>query len=43
MTNAYEKTDEKRKQLDELANSFFPNLSAPELVSAAKEFEQSLN
>ena len=43
MANVYEKTDEKRKQLDELANSFFPNLSSPELVNAAKEFEQSLD
>lgn len=42
MANVKEKTDEKRKQLDELADSFFPHLSSPELVSAAKEFEQSL-
>ena len=43
MTNVKEKTDEKRKQLDELANRFFPYLSAPELVRAAKAFEQSLD
>lgn len=42
MTNIKEKTDEKRKELNRLAERLFPALSSPELVREALEFEQSL-
>ena len=42
MANEKEKTDINRKKLDELAEFFFPMLSAPELVRLAREFEDSL-
>ena len=42
MANIKETTDEKRKQFNKLADSFFPNLSSPELVRIALLFEQNL-
>ena len=42
MTKEKEKAEEMRKELDKLADSFFPDLSAPQLVSAALEFEHTL-
>ncbi len=42
MTKETEKTEELRKQLDKLADSLFPDLSAPLLVNAALEFERTL-
>lgn len=42
MANVKEKTDELRKKLDELAEQVFPLLFSPELVKAAREFEQGL-
>ena len=41
MTN--EKTEELRKELDKLAENYFPHLSAPELVTASRAFERTLN
>lgn len=42
MTNTTEKTDTKREQFDKLVNSYFPNLSSPQLVEIALRFEQNL-
>ena len=42
MTNVNEKLKEKKKLLDELIYRLFPDLSAPELVRAAIEYEQEL-
>lgn len=43
MTKEKEKTEEMRKELDKLAESMFPELSAPQLVNAARAFECTLN
>jgi hypothetical protein len=42
MTNEKEKTDQMRKELDRFAERLFPNLSSPELVNSAIEFERTL-
>ena len=42
MTKEKEKTEEMRKELDKLADSLFPDLSAPQLVKAALDFERTL-
>lgn len=43
MTNQTEKKEELRKKLDSLVERLFPDLSAPELVTAAQEFERALS
>ena len=43
MANETEKTEEMRKELDALVKRSYPDLSAPELVKAAQEFERALN
>ena len=43
MTKETEKTEEMRKELDKLADSLFPDLSAPQLVDAALAFERALS
>ena len=42
MTNNEKIREEKRKELDKLAESVFPNLSLQKLVDAALEFERTL-
>lgn len=41
MTNVHENTEKNRQKLNELAEQVFPLLFSPELVKAAREFEQS--
>ena len=42
MTNNNEIREEKRKELDKLAESLFPNLSEQRLIDAALAFERTL-
>ena len=42
MTNEIKKTDVRRKELDRLAELFFPNLSSAELVRIALAYERKL-